>query len=351
MRNGLCKAFIQCQESHHRSKRDGELSMECGALTNGQGGTYNGNEHIAEVGKVTIHRHNDIGDFVGTACRRPELLVDAFEFLSHLLLMAEYLNDLLPRHHLFNESIDTGQALLLSTEIGSAALAQLRSNHHHHHRHQYRYQCQWHTHHHHRGKRHGNGDDRVEHLGYGGTDHLTQRVHVIGIDRHHLAMRVLVEITDGQTLHPFEDSLAQTQHRSLRDIDHQAVVEIRACNANQQHESQFEQSLRKRIVFRTGHFGQRNNVVVDQRTGEQRRSQCGDRRDGDADQDGEDGELIVLKHIFGQSPDNSPFLTVYFLDTTLVLNMRASWASSEIRLSHASPPFLSKSPRSEVCIS
>ena len=39
-------------------------------------------------------------------------------------------------------------------------------------------------------------------------------------------MGMLVEVADGQLFHPFEDTLAQTEHRALRDVDHQTVVGV-----------------------------------------------------------------------------------------------------------------------------
>ena len=59
-------------------------------------------------------------------------------------------------------------------------------------------------------------------------------------------MRVSVEITDGQALHVSEHARAQTQHGALGDVDHQAVVGVRANHAHQQHGRQGEQRVCQR---------------------------------------------------------------------------------------------------------
>ena len=109
---------------------------------------------------------------------------------------------------------------------------------------------------------------------------------------------MLVEITDWQQFHPLEDALAQTQHRALRHVDHQTVVGVGADDTDEQYASEFKEGLGERAVCRCSHLGEWHDVVIDQRTCKKGGGEGGHRGDGDADEDGKDGELVVLQHIF-----------------------------------------------------
>ena len=115
-------------------------------------------------------------------------------------------------------------------------------------------------------------------------------------------MRTGVEVADGEFLHVLEETLAQAQQGALADINHQAVVGVRADDAKQQDDTQFEQSLCQRGIFRIVDLCQRHDIIVYQGTCEQGGSQRGDARDGDAGHDGQTRELIVLQHILREPP-------------------------------------------------
>ena len=163
-------------------------------------------------------------------------------------------------------------------------------------------------------------------------------------------MLPLVEVADGQPLHTLENQLAQFQLRALRYVDHQAVVEVGADDADQQDKAELEEHLGQRMVFGIVRLRQWHDVVINQGTREERRGERRDRRDDDAHQHHADAQLIVTKHQPGHAPDDVARVTVNLLYATLILGMRAT-RSSEVGLSHAAPPFLSKSPQSAVCMS
>ena len=159
-----------------------------------------------------------------------------------------------------------------------------------------------------------------------------------------------IEIVEGQLLHALEYLFTQAQHRALRNIDHQAVVGVARHDAQQQDQSKTEECLRQRRILRIGGLRQRRDVVVDERTGEEGGEQRRDAAHHDADQDGEDAELIVFQHKAEEAQHDFFLLLRHMLETSL--SMRAAWASSKRWLSHASPPFFaSKSPESCVCMS
>ena len=92
------------------------------------------------------------------------MLVDLLELVDGLLFMTEHLDDLLSRHHLLDEAVDTGETFLLGTEIGTAPFAKLGGDDHHHNGHHDADHRQGYAHHNHRGKGDSDGDGRVEDL-------------------------------------------------------------------------------------------------------------------------------------------------------------------------------------------
>ena len=70
--------------------------------------------------------------------------------------MTEDLHDFLSCHHLLDEAVDMGEALLLGAEECTGALAKLGGGDHHHYCHQDAHQCQ--------------GDAHDDHGGEGGDD-------------------------------------------------------------------------------------------------------------------------------------------------------------------------------------
>ena len=286
-------------------------------MTEGQGGADNGDEHIAEVREVAVDRHHDVGDAVGAAGRRAQLLIDGLEVADGLLLAAEYFHDFLTRHHLLDEAVDAAEALLLGAEIGTRPLAELRGGDHHDGGNQTADNGQRHAEDYHRGQRHADGDDGIEHLCQSRRNHLAQRVHVVGIDGHDVAVLPLVEVADGQPLHTLEKLLAQFQLGTLRHVDHQAVVEIGADDAEQQDEAELEEYLGQRMVFRIVRLRQRHDIVVNQGTREERRGERRDGGDDDTDEHHADAELIVLQHHTRHAPDDVAGILVYPLEACL----------------------------------
>ena len=235
-----------------------------------QRGSHHGYEHIAQLTEVSIHGHHNTGNAVGIAGRRPQLLVDALKVADGLLLVAERLHDLLPRHHLLDEAVHACQRLLLRAKIAARPLAQPCGCYRHEYGNEDAHQRERNTQHEHRGERHDDGDERVEHLCHTRRDDLPQRVYVVGVGRHHLAVRVGVKVTEWQPLHALEELLAQSQLSALRDVDHQPVIRVGTNHAQQQHESQLQQGLQERGILRIVDLREWYHVVVDECTGEQR---------------------------------------------------------------------------------
>ena len=87
---------------------------------------------------------------------------------------------------------------------------------------------------------------------------------------HNLAVRMLIKIADGQGLHVTEHVATQPQHGALTDVDHDAVVCIRAERAKQQHRRKGDEGARQGCVVGIGGLGERQDIIVNQRTREKR---------------------------------------------------------------------------------
>ena len=158
--------------------------------------------------------------------------------------MTEHLNDLLTVHHFLNVALGTAQRLLLAYKIFGGAAAD--PAHHKHHTH--------HAQHHHGGQPDAVIQHDAEHRyhRYGGdqqlrkalADHLAQRVDIVGIIAHDIAMIVGIEIADGKVLHAVEHLLAHFFQRALRDDGHELSIYNTRCQAEdikhrqQRHQSQ-----------------------------------------------------------------------------------------------------------------
>ena len=199
-----------------------------------------------------------------------QFLVDFFKLPDGFLLVAEHFHDLLPAHHLLNKAIDARNILLLQREVAPRALAELRRCHTHHHCHQNRDKGQRYAQHNHAGKRDTQSYHGVERLRQALPYHLPQRIDVVRIGGHHVAVRPTVEIGNREFLHVGKHIVSQAQHGALRDVDHDAVVGVGAYYAEKQDDSQSEQCLCQRPILRIVCLRERHNIIVYQRPREER---------------------------------------------------------------------------------
>lgn len=133
-----------------------------------------------------------------------------------LLLVAKNLDDLLTVDHLLNIAVEIGQCRLLRHEVAADAAGEL-AHEHENERHDGAHDQRQpdadvqHAEKHCRKREHG----RYE-LGHGLRDHLAQRIGIIRIQAHDIAVRMRVKIADGQTLHLGKHLVADTLERALR---------------------------------------------------------------------------------------------------------------------------------------
>ena len=118
--------------------------------------------------------------------------------------MTEYFHDFLPVHHLFDKSIHISQIDLLLEEILSAPSGSRLRTEQHHADHQKRHDRQRNVQNEHTDKHAHYRKTTVDDLGNTLADHLAQRIDIIRIDRHDVAVRMVVKIFDRQFFHMFK---------------------------------------------------------------------------------------------------------------------------------------------------
>ena len=127
--------------------------------------------------------------------------------------MAEDFDNLLPVQYLFDKSIHSPQIDLLTDIIPSGQLREIGRHKEHDggrengdHR-QRRVQDD------HRDQRRRHGDNRVDNLRDALAQELTQRVNIVRIHGHNVAVCVRVEVFDRQGFHSPEEVVSQVKQR------------------------------------------------------------------------------------------------------------------------------------------
>ena len=93
--------------------------------TQNERGAQNTHEHITQMSQIAVDGHDDVADAVGVVGVAAQFLVDDLKLFDGLVLVAEDLDHLLSRHHLFDKAVHLGQLLLLYTEVLAGTLAQI----------------------------------------------------------------------------------------------------------------------------------------------------------------------------------------------------------------------------------
>ena len=241
--------------------------------------------------------------------------------------MTEDFHDLLTGEHLFHKAVHVSQVGLLRVEELRRPTAQLARGVDHHHRHEEGEDGKRQTQHDHTGKGEDDGDERGEEVRHG-ADHLAQRVDIVGIDRHGVAVGMGVEILDGQLLHMTEHIDAQALQGALTHVDHQPTVDIGTQGAHHEHGREFHQGVCQRGEIRMLHLREGQDIIVDECSGEEGRGEGGDRGDEDTYQYGQQRPFVVHCYIADESSDELHSAFGHLGDSHVSSSVPASSAGS-----------------------
>ena len=197
--------------------------------------------HIEDVADVADDGSEDAGIGLRAEAVLKESVVEPVEVLDALLLVAEDLDDLLTRHHLLNEALGGGDRLLLADEVFRAAAADLLRDRDHGDDAEHEHQRQPKAEVEHDGEHHEHDRAGLNERGQRLRDELAERVDVVRVVAHDVAVLVAVEIADGQLLHPTEHFAAQLMQEALRHIRHELRVDRHGENGERvEHDEQRE---------------------------------------------------------------------------------------------------------------
>ncbi len=200
------EAPVEGQERGERADRESDVCIQR------QNTAHDGAQHIADIAELCIDRTQDVGIRVCLIGRLVQLLIERIEFCDRFLLMIEDLDDLLPGHRLLDEAVQLSELLLLRDKIPSGHLRREHGAHHHHHYHGDRQYRQRNRQNQHLDQNGHHRDGAVDELRDRLADHLPQRIDIIGINRHDIAVGMRVKIPDRQLFHMLEQRIAELLH-------------------------------------------------------------------------------------------------------------------------------------------
>ena len=137
-------------------------------------------------------------------------------------------------------------------------------------------------------------DAGIEHLRDAHGDELAQRVGIVGVDGHDVAVGMRIEIADGQRLHLGEHIVADVAQKSLRDDRHRLVVEDGGGQRDDVHRAHAEDDPEERagdVRPRRALFRQRGDDPREDELQEHGGADARRRRGGDADEYGDQPAL------------------------------------------------------------
>ena len=211
--------------------------------------------------------------------------------------MAEYLDDLLAFHHLFNISVYPSQVFLLTAEILAGTAAQPGGGKQHHTHHQHGKNRQRNIQHQHAHKRSHQRHHGIQRLRNTLADQLSQRIHIVGIDRHDIAMGMRIKVADRKSLHMCKQLHPQPSHGSLAHVYHDPVISIRAYNSYNKDRRQSYQRRGQAAEIRSIRRRHRQNIIVDQTLHEQSPLQRAQGRSQHAYDHSQAGAFVIFQHV------------------------------------------------------
>lgn len=123
-------------------------------------------------------------------------------------------------------------------------------------------------------------------------DHLAQRIGIVCVQAHDVAVRMRVKVADGQALHLLKHLVTDALERALGDRDHAAVIQPRGQRADEVHAADGDQRTDQAGIVRRRCAEHGHNIAVDQLLQEHGRGRACDRAQQDADRHEHERALI-----------------------------------------------------------
>ena len=284
-------------QRYHADADDGEI----GDRGDGQKPADNGDQYILQVAEVAHDGHHDIGVGVGLGGVEAEFIIEGVKVLLVLLLVAEYLDDLLPADHFLDKAIDPAEGLLLLDEIFGAAAADLFHDDHHQPQKDEHQQREPDAGAQHGDKYRSDADQGADGIGQTLADHLPQGIGIIGVVAHHVAVGVGIKIFNGERLHMSKHIVPDGFKSTLRHGDHQAGLQVGGQHAGQIDAGHDGKRTEQRGEIGGGLPDERSDVVIDQRFKEQGGCHAGNGADKQQDEYDRQPQLVAAGDIAEES--------------------------------------------------
>ena len=181
-------------------------------------------DNVHDVADIRDDGHEHIGVTVRLIRHFKVRAVDLIEPLLRLFLVTEHLDDLLPLHHLFDEAFRLCDRPLCGKEESARSAADEFCNKHDRHDPDQNDERKVEARIQHEADKRNAHDPRDHELRDTLRDHLAQRIDVVCVIAHDVAVVVRIEVTDGQILHPVEHLLAHIAQIALRDDRHELGI-------------------------------------------------------------------------------------------------------------------------------
>ena len=294
LRDRVCKPAREREEGcdHTERERVHARQAEVRRAGNRHRAADDGDDDILQITYGVHHRHHAVGHAAGArGVFRPDA-VAAAQLRLALLLVTEDLDDLLTVDHLLNIAVEIGQCPLLCHEVAADAAGELA--------------------HEHENERHDGAHDQrqpdadVQHaekhcrkckhrrhkLRHGLRDHLAQRVGIVCVQAHDVAVRMRVKVADGQALHLGKHLVTDALERALRDRDHAAVIQPCGQRADKIYAADGDQRADQAGIVRRRCAEHGHDIAVDQLLQKHGRGRACDRAQQDADRHEHERALI-----------------------------------------------------------
>ena len=294
LRDRVCKPAREREEGcdHTERERVHARQAEVRRAGNRHRAADDGDDDILQVTYGVHHRHHAVGHAAGArGVFRPDA-VAAAQLRLALPLVAEDLDDLLAVDHLLNIAVEIGQRRLLRHEVAADAAGEL-AHEHENERHDGAHDQRQpdadvqHAEKHDRQRKHGRHE-----LRHGLRDHLAQRIGIVRIQAHDVAVRMRVKVADGQALHLFKHLVADALERALRDRDHAAVIQPCGQRTDKIYAADGDQRTDQAGIVRRRRAEHGHDIAVDQLLQEHGRGRACDRAQQDADRHEHERALI-----------------------------------------------------------
>ena len=234
-------------------------------------------------------------------CIAEQLFVDGVKVTFCRFLMAEDLDDLLAVHHLFDITFDLAEGLLLAEEVFGRSAADVLCHLRHAEdteeddEHQRDGEIE------HEQQQADNCQSRSKQLRQALRNELAKRIDIICVIAHDVAAAVLVEITDGQLLHPRKHTGAELVQEALRHVGHQLRIDRRAGKPRKIDADHGDERMEDLSAHTVPAEAQAVFNVAGDGFNIDRGQNADDRADDDAGHDRDEHGGVILK----QHPDHS----------------------------------------------